>query len=170
MRTAEARRRATDRRGRWAERVALALLMLKGYRPLARRYAASGGEIDLVVKRGGTIAFVEVKARGSLDAAREAISARKRQRLSRAARLGGPQPLGCPQDLAGRRRLHRAESLAGARRGGVRAGDGLTGPLDPCGGQEKSRPEERPEVWEETPGVQRNRCKAWTVLNLPMSG
>ena len=70
---------------RRAERIALALLLLKGYRPLARRYAESGGEIDLIVKRGGTIAFIEVKARGRLDDALAAISARKRQRFSRAA-------------------------------------------------------------------------------------
>ena len=86
MRTAAARRRATELRGRWAERIALALLMLKGYRLLARRYAASGGEIDLIVKRGSTIAFVEVKARGRMDDALVAIGARKRQRFSRTAR------------------------------------------------------------------------------------
>ncbi len=40
---------------------------------LARRYAASGGEIDLIVKRGDTIAFVEVKARGVMDNALVAI-------------------------------------------------------------------------------------------------
>jgi putative endonuclease len=79
-------RRATYLRGQGAERIALALLLLKGYRPLARRYAESGGEIDLIVKRGGTIAFIEVKARGRLDDALAAISARKRQRFSRAAR------------------------------------------------------------------------------------
>ncbi len=61
-------------------------LMLKGYRPLARRFAASGGEIDLVVRRGRTVAFVEVKARASLDAAATAIDARKRARMSRAVR------------------------------------------------------------------------------------
>ena len=38
------------------------------------------------MKRGGTIAFIEVKARGRLDDALAAISARKRQRFSRAAR------------------------------------------------------------------------------------
>jgi putative endonuclease len=86
VRTATARRRATYLRGRGAERMALALLLLKGYRPLARRYAASGGEIDLIAKRGGTIAFVEVKARSHMDDALAAISARKRQRFSRAAR------------------------------------------------------------------------------------
>jgi len=82
----EARRRATHGRGLSAEGWALLALVLKGYRPLARRFAAAGGEIDLVVRRGRTIAFVEVKARATLDAAATAIDARKRARLSRAAR------------------------------------------------------------------------------------
>ena len=86
MRTALERRRATYLRGHLAEHVALALLVLKGYRLLARRYAASGGEIDLIVRRGDTIAFVEVKARGMMDNALVAIGAQKRQRFSRAAR------------------------------------------------------------------------------------
>jgi putative endonuclease len=86
MRTALERRRATYLRGHWAEHVALALLVLKGYRLLARRYSASGGEIDLIVKRGDTIAFVEVKARGAMDHALIAIGAQKRERFSRAAR------------------------------------------------------------------------------------
>ncbi|MEH3117331.1 MAG: YraN family protein [Methylorubrum populi] len=80
------RRRATYARGLSAETSALLALMLKGYRPLARRYAASGGEIDLIVRRGRTVAFVEVKARASLDSAATAIDARKRARMSRAVR------------------------------------------------------------------------------------
>jgi putative endonuclease len=86
MRSALERRRATYLRGHWAEHVALAFLVLKGYRLLARRYSASGGEIDLIVKRGDTIAFVEVKARGAMDHALIAIGGQKRQRFSRAAR------------------------------------------------------------------------------------
>ncbi|MDP4023210.1 YraN family protein [Methylobacterium sp. NEAU 140] len=80
------RRRAAHRRGHRAEWLALVALMLKGYRPLARRVSAAGGEIDLIVRRGGTLAFVEVKARARLDDAREAIDAAKRRRFSRAVR------------------------------------------------------------------------------------
>ena len=86
MTSALERRRATFLRGHRAEWIALLLLMMKGYRPLARRYAASGGEIDLIVVRGDTIAFVEVKARDLMDDALSAITARKRQRFSRAVR------------------------------------------------------------------------------------
>ncbi|MBF9233788.1 YraN family protein [Microvirga alba] len=86
MTRALARRRATFLRGHRAERLALMFLLLKGYRPLARRYAAAGGEIDLVVVRGDTIVFVEVKARGTMDDALSAITATKRRRFSRAAR------------------------------------------------------------------------------------
>jgi putative endonuclease len=70
-----------------AESVAAALLRLKGYSILARRYVVSGGEIDLVARRGDAIAFVEVKARSRLEDAAESITATKRRRISRAARV-----------------------------------------------------------------------------------
>jgi putative endonuclease len=85
MKTASGRRHFTYLRGIGAERTALVWLMLKGYRPLSTRYTASGGEIDLIVRRGGTIAFVEVKARASMETARNAIDATKRRRFTRAA-------------------------------------------------------------------------------------
>ncbi|MBB3902294.1 putative endonuclease [Methylobacterium brachythecii] len=67
--------------------MALVALMLKGYRPLARRFSAAGGEIDLVMRRGRTIVFVEVKARASIADAQVAIDAHKRRRFSRAVRV-----------------------------------------------------------------------------------
>ena len=86
MKSALDRREATFLRGHRAEWVALLFLISKGYRPLARRYAASGGEIDLIVMRGDTIAFVEVKARALMDDALSAITPAKRRRFSRAVR------------------------------------------------------------------------------------
>ncbi|MHB2205916.1 YraN family protein [Methylobacterium sp. CM6257] len=80
------RRRAAYLRGHRAEWLALASLMLKGYWPIGRRVSFAGGEIDLIVQRWNTIAFVEVKARVRRDDAREAIDATKRRRFSRAVR------------------------------------------------------------------------------------
>jgi putative endonuclease len=70
-----------------AESVAALLLRLKGYQLLERRFAAAGGEIDLVARRGATVAFVEVKARDDLEAATIAITESKRRRIGRAARV-----------------------------------------------------------------------------------
>jgi len=78
-------RRAAERRGRFAELAALVLLCAKGYRPVARRVRTPHGEIDLVVRRGETLVFVEVKARASLQAAAEAVSPRQRARIARGA-------------------------------------------------------------------------------------
>ncbi|MCB8821878.1 YraN family protein [Microvirga rosea] len=86
MTRAPERRRTTFLRGRRAEFIALLFMILKGYRPLAHRYSAAGGEIDLIFVKGGTIAFVEVKARGRMDDALSAITATKRRRFSRAVR------------------------------------------------------------------------------------
>ena len=85
-RPARARRRA-HLFGLRAESIAGLLLRLKGYQVVARRFAAAGGEIDLIARRGATIAFIEVKARDDLDAAREAITESKRRRIGRAARV-----------------------------------------------------------------------------------
>ncbi len=85
MRSAAARQ-ASYRRGHAAEWLALAALMLKGWRPLARRYGGKGGEIDLVMIRGGTIAFVEVKARARIEDAALSVTAEKRRLFSRLAR------------------------------------------------------------------------------------
>jgi putative endonuclease len=79
-----AKRRAY-RLGHHAEWLALLWLMLKGYRLLAHRYRTKLGEIDLIVKRGGTVAFVEVKARASHDAAEDSITVAAERRIRNAA-------------------------------------------------------------------------------------
>ena len=79
------RRRAAARRGGRAETVAAWWLRLRGYRILARGFRAPVGEIDLIAKRGRVLAMVEVKARPTLDEARQAISPRQRDRIARAA-------------------------------------------------------------------------------------
>jgi len=60
-------------------------LRCKFYRVLDRRYRTPVGEIDLIVRRGRTIAFVEVKQRASAGAALEAVRATGRKRIARAA-------------------------------------------------------------------------------------
>lgn len=70
--------------GRRAEWLAAVLLRLKGYRILARDFRVPAGEIDLIARRGGTLAFVEVKARRG-DGAAGAVSNRQRRRIARAA-------------------------------------------------------------------------------------
>jgi len=67
-----------------AEALAAWRLRLKGYRILARRFRCPQGEIDLVARRGGTLVFVEVKARAR-DSGGELITARQRRRIERAA-------------------------------------------------------------------------------------
>ena len=85
MRKTRNTRLAHHRRGLHAETLAGLYLQLKAYRILARRYKTPGGEIDLVAKRGKTLAFVEVKARKTFAEAAESIHPRNQQRVVRAA-------------------------------------------------------------------------------------
>jgi len=78
-------RRAAFRRGLSAETRAAILLLVKGYRILARRWQSPVGEIDIVARRRRVLIFVEVKARARLDDAAEAVSERQRRRIVAAA-------------------------------------------------------------------------------------
>ncbi|MBI1211502.1 MAG: hypothetical protein GC190_08565 [Alphaproteobacteria bacterium] len=77
-------------RGRAAEWAAALLLIAKGYRILARSFRVSGGELDIVALtppwQTRMVVFVEVRARGTMEAAAESVSAAKRDRVAWAAR------------------------------------------------------------------------------------
>lgn len=77
------------RLGRDGEAAAERLLGRAGMRLLARRFRCRAGEIDLVVRDGAVIVFVEVKTRSGTawgDPA-AAVDARKRARIARAAQV-----------------------------------------------------------------------------------
>ena len=59
--------------------------MAKGYRVLARRFRTPYGEIDIVARRRNLLAFIEVKARASLDEAAYAVTPRQQARIINAA-------------------------------------------------------------------------------------
>lgn len=85
MRRAADVRVRSERAGRRAETLAALFLSLKGYRILARRFSARGGEIDLVARKGGVLVFVEVKTRADLDDAVFAVTPKARRRIEAAA-------------------------------------------------------------------------------------
>ncbi len=79
------RRRRAERRGRHAENWAALWLQLKGYRILARRYRSGMGEIDVIARRGGVVAFVEVKHRPKGELSVDAVTYRAQQRIAKSA-------------------------------------------------------------------------------------
>lgn len=72
-------------RGMVAEVYVMGVLMLKGYRILAWRYKTPVGEVDIVARRGRTLAFIEVKLRQSLDDGLYAVTPQMQSRITRAA-------------------------------------------------------------------------------------
>src|SRR3978361_1831193 len=79
---------AAFRAGIAAEARAGAWLMAKGYRILAKRFRTPQGEIDLVARKRNLVAFIEVKARASLDEAAYAVTPRQQARIIAAGEAG----------------------------------------------------------------------------------
>ena len=78
-------RQRAERGGRRAERLAALWLQLKGWKILGRRVRTPVGEVDLVARRGRTVAFVEVKARSTAEEAGLALDEYRLRRVAAAA-------------------------------------------------------------------------------------
>ena len=78
-------RRSTTARGRAAERRVAWYYRLRGYRILGRNVRAGGVELDLIVRRGRRLVFVEVKQKSGFAYGDpiEAVDEWKQERLRR---------------------------------------------------------------------------------------
>lgn len=83
-------RQRAEERGRKAERRAAWWLRLHGWRIVGERLRAPGGEVDLVARRGRTVAFVEVKWRETGAGLDLAIDRNRLRRVAAAANALSP--------------------------------------------------------------------------------
>lgn len=82
-------RTAAHRRGRFAETLCTLYLRMAGWKILARGHkgirGTGAGEVDIIARRGKTLAFVEVKARASMTEAIHALTPAQQSGIVRAA-------------------------------------------------------------------------------------
>ena len=78
-------RQLAERHGRHGERIAAWWLRLHGWRIVGERIRTRRGEVDLVARRGRTLAFVEVKTRRDTAALDMAIDEYRLRRVIDAA-------------------------------------------------------------------------------------
>lgn len=76
-------------RGHRFERAALRYLRKQGLDPVTSNYRCRAGEIDLVMREGQCLVFVEVRFRASqrFGGGAASVDARKRQRVARTASM-----------------------------------------------------------------------------------
>jgi putative endonuclease len=84
-------RAAAEARGRRAERRAAWWLRLHGWRILGQRLRVPVGEVDLVARRGRTVAFIEVKWRDRAADLDLAIDHFRLRRVAAAAEMLAPR-------------------------------------------------------------------------------
>ncbi|MBA3576441.1 MAG: YraN family protein [Sphingomonas sp.] len=92
-------RRRAEKRGRGAETIAAWWLRLHGWRILARRARVPGGEVDIIARRGSTLAFIEVKARSTAEAAAFALDRYRLRRVAVAAERLAPRYMRAGDDV-----------------------------------------------------------------------
>jgi putative endonuclease len=93
------KRQRAERGGRRAETLAAFWLQLKGWSILARRVRTPVGEVDLVARRGRTVAFVEVKARATSEQASLALDDHRLRRVAAAAGALSPRYAKAGEDV-----------------------------------------------------------------------
>ena len=98
-RRATSDRKAAENRGREGERRAAWWLWLRGWRILDRRVRTPAGEVDLVVRKGNLVAFVEVKTRATSAELDFAIDERRLGRVAAAAEYLMPRFAGPGDDI-----------------------------------------------------------------------
>jgi putative endonuclease len=85
------KRQRAEAKGRHAERLAAWWLRLHGWRIVAQRQRVASGEVDLVARRAGTLAFIEVKWRSRATDLDLAIDSWRLRRVVAAARALAPR-------------------------------------------------------------------------------
>ena len=93
------RRVEAERKGRKGEALAAWWLRLGGWRILARRQKVAVGEVDIIARRGRTVAFVEVKWRSSGAELDHAIDVWRLRRVARAAEALAPRFVRAGDDM-----------------------------------------------------------------------
>lgn len=78
------RRLAARRRGGFAETLCRWHLRLRGWRIVAAGWRCPAGEIDIIARRRGVLAAIEVKSRGDFATGAAALAPRQRRRIARA--------------------------------------------------------------------------------------
>lgn len=81
------KRKIADRKGREAEAQAAQYLMQQGFEVLAERVKTKLGEIDLIARKKGLVAFIEVKWRKRTSDLATAIDERRLARVAAAVEV-----------------------------------------------------------------------------------
>lgn len=80
-------RAESEKQGRKAEARVASYLRLRGYKILETRFRTAYGEVDLIARKGKTLAFIEVKQRATQKAVEDAMDWRTEQRVMMAAEI-----------------------------------------------------------------------------------